>query len=127
MMFILIGISFINIFLYKIYFKETITEGNQNSEPKNDCNKQQVDIAMKQQETIDELEGKLQRFELLLKKQTEDMKTNKTTLDFNIQKTLKSKPYPTKTQTALLKKKKAEDKRQNQDGNKMSRMEVEKY
>ena len=121
MMFILIGISFINIFLYKIYFKETITEGNQNSEPKNDCNKQQVDIAMKQQETIDELEGKLQRFELLLKKQTEDMKTNKTTLDFNIQKLLKTKPYPNSRHTVLLEKKRAEDKRQNQAGNKMSR------
>lgn len=121
MMFILIGISFINIFLYKIYFKETITEGNQNSEPKNDCNKQQVDIAMKQQETIDDLEGKLQRFELLLKKQTDDMKTNKTTLDFNLEKLLKTKPWPSPTQTAVLKKKSAEDKRQAGAGNKMSR------
>ena len=122
MMFILIGISFINIFLYKIYFKETITEGNQNSEPKNDCNKQQVDIAMKQQETIDDLEGKLQRFELLLKKQTDDMKTNKTTLDFNLEELLKRKPWPSPTQTAVLEKKSAEDKRQDwQAGNKMSR------
>ena len=56
------------IFLYEFITKQKIKEGNTNQPPPNDCNKQQENTAMKQQEEIDDLNGKLSRFELELKK-----------------------------------------------------------
>lgn len=58
------------IFLYEFVTKQKIKEGNTNQQgpPPNDCNKQQENTAMKQQEEIDDLNGKLSRFELELKK-----------------------------------------------------------
>lgn len=59
------------IFLYEFMTKPLkIKEGNTNQQgpPPNDCNKQQENTAMKQQEEIDDLNGKLSRFELELKK-----------------------------------------------------------
>lgn len=73
LIFILILISLINIFLYEFFFKN-IEGATTRREPKNDCSSAQVKIAMKQQETIDDLEGKLQRFELKIKDQHKNIK-----------------------------------------------------
>ena len=69
MHFILLSILLM-IYLYENYFFKKIIEGNQSS---NDCSKQQENKALNQQNDIDNLNGKLQRFELLLKQQKDKL------------------------------------------------------
>tara|TARA_B100001989_G_C24371603_1_gene379673 strand:+ start:327 stop:629 length:303 start_codon:yes stop_codon:yes gene_type:complete len=57
------------IFLYEVLVPKIVKEGNRNrGPPPNDCSRQQENTAMKQQEEIDDLNGKLSRFEQELKK-----------------------------------------------------------
>tara|TARA_B100001248_G_C27038642_1_gene299768 strand:- start:169 stop:489 length:321 start_codon:yes stop_codon:yes gene_type:complete len=53
------------IFLYEVLVPKIVKEGNTN--PPNDCNRQQENTAIKQQTEIDDLNGKLSRFEQRLK------------------------------------------------------------
>ena len=65
-MHLIIVVILLIIFLYEVLVPKILKEGNTNRP--NDCNKQQENAAMKQQEEIDDLSGKLSRFELELKK-----------------------------------------------------------
>lgn len=69
MHFILLSILLI-IYLYENYFFKKNIEGFQSS---NDCSKQEENKALKQQNDIDNLNGKLQRFELQLKQQKKQL------------------------------------------------------